>query len=128
MITYLLLLGGILFLFMNLWFVISLIQKRNDVADEAWGLGFVLLAWSSFVLGSAQDMRGIVMGILVSIWGLRLAWHIHLRHRGHPEDYRYAVWRNTWGKWFLIRSYAQVYLLQGILLFIFGIDIVILNV
>jgi len=50
MINYLLIFGGILFLFMNLWFVVSLIQKRNDVADEAWGLGFVLLAWSSFVL------------------------------------------------------------------------------
>ena len=36
--------------YIALWFVVSLIQKRNDVADVAWGLGFVLLAWSSFLL------------------------------------------------------------------------------
>ena len=26
---------------MSLWFAISLIRKRNDVSDVAWGLGFV---------------------------------------------------------------------------------------
>ena len=37
-------LGAVLFVYMNLWFVVSLLKKRNDVADVAWGLGFVLLA------------------------------------------------------------------------------------
>ena len=30
--------------YMTLWFLVSLVKKRNDVADVAWGLGFVLLA------------------------------------------------------------------------------------
>lgn len=38
----------ILFSYMSLWFIVSLLKKRNDVADVAWGLGFVLLAWSNF--------------------------------------------------------------------------------
>ena len=111
-------LGTVLWGYMTLWFLISLIRKRNDVADVAWGLGFVLLAWTSFFLSGRSGARGLVAGILVSIWGLRLAWHIHARHRGKPEDFRYLAWRREWGKWFYARSYAQVYLLQGALLLI----------
>lgn len=106
-----------LFVYMNGWFVVSLIKKRNDVADVAWGLGFVFLAWLSFVLSGSGDLRSLLVCCLVSIWGLRLAWHIHKRHKGKPEDYRYQQWRTEWGKWFVLRSYAQIYLLQGMLLF-----------
>ena len=34
--------------YMTFWFVISIIQKRNDVADIAWGLGFVFMAWLAY--------------------------------------------------------------------------------
>lgn len=113
--------------YMSLWFVISLIKKRNDVADVAWGLGFVLLAWTSFFLARAWGTRSLVVNILVSVWGLRLAWHIHARHRGKPEDYRYLAWRQQWGKWFYPRSYLQVYLLQGALLFIIALPVLMIN-
>jgi steroid 5-alpha reductase family enzyme len=103
---------------MSLWFVVSWAKKRNDVADIAWGLGFVLLAWTSFFLAGVSGLRGLLVCILVSIWGLRLAWHIHKRNKGKVEDYRYLAWRKEWGKWFYLRSYAQVYLLQGFLLFL----------
>jgi len=72
---------------MTLWFLVSLIKRRNDVADVAWGLGFVLLAWTSFFLSGGSGTRGLLAGILVSIWRLRLAWHIHARRRGKPEDF-----------------------------------------
>jgi steroid 5-alpha reductase family enzyme len=78
---------------MSLWFVVSLIKKRNDVADVAWGLGFILLAWGSSFLSSDYSTKGLLVNILVSIWGLRLAWHIHSRNKGKTEDYRYLAWR-----------------------------------
>ena len=84
----------VLFVHMNLWFIISLIKKRNDVADIAWGLGFTLLAWTSFFISGESGSRGVLFGILVSVWGLRLAWHIHTRNAGKAEDYRYAAWRD----------------------------------
>lgn len=107
-----------LFLYMNLWFLFSLIKKRNDIVDIAWGLGFTFLAWLSYLTTDITNLRGFIITILVSIWGLRLAWHIHLRNKGKTEDYRYLNWRNTWGKWFLLRSYFQIYMLQGLLLFL----------
>lgn len=112
---------------MSLWFVVSLIRKRNDVADVAWGLGFVLMAWTSCLISEDVSVRAFIVDVLVSIWGLRLAWHIHVRNRGKGEDYRYAAWRIEWGKWFYLRSYLQVYLLQGILLFLIVTPVVVTN-
>ncbi|MBA3733426.1 DUF1295 domain-containing protein [Patescibacteria group bacterium] len=112
---------------MCLWFVLSLLNKRNDVADTAWGLGFVLLSWVSFYLGQAHGARGLLVALLVSIWGIRLAWHIHRRNKGKVEDYRYAKWREEWGKWFYLRSFGQVYLLQGVLLFLIVLPVLLIN-
>lgn len=117
----------VLFVYMSLWFVVSLIKKRNDVADVAWGLGFVLITWTSFFISDDSGARGILVGILVSIWGLRLAWHIHARNKGKAEDYRYLAWRKEWGKWFYIRSYLQVYLLQGMFLFLIVMPVLLIN-
>lgn len=112
---------------MSLWFVFSLIKKRNDVADVAWGLGFVLMAWVSFYISDNSSVRGLLVGLLVSIWGLRLAWHIYARNKGKAEDYRYLAWRKEWGKWFYPRSYVQVYLLQGFFLFLIVFPVLLIN-
>lgn len=120
-------LAFVLFLYMNAWFVFSVIKKRNDVADVAWGIGFVFMAWISFFFGQAESIRGFLVGVLVSVWGIRLAWHIHVRNKGRVEDYRYAKWREEWGKWFFLRSYGQVYLLQGVLLFLVVLPVLFIN-
>lgn len=116
--SYYLILAAILYIYMSAWFVVSLLKRRNDVADVAWGLGFVLLSTTALLLAEEITLRGMLVTTLVSIWGLRLAYHIHKRNRGKAEDYRYQAWREAWGKWFYLRSYAQVYLLQGALLFL----------
>lgn len=125
--TYFPILALIVLVYMSAWFVISVLKKRNDVADVAWGLGFVLLAWLSFSLAGTNGQRGVLTCLLVSIWGLRLAWHIHTRNKGKAEDYRYQQWRNEWGKWFYPRSYVQVYLLQGALLFLISLPVLVIN-
>lgn len=125
--TYLLTLTGITVMYMSGWFLISLLKKRNDVADVAWGLGFILVAWISYILSPDPGIRGIFVGILVTIWGLRLAWHIHKRNQGKPEDYRYLAWRKAWGMWFTVRSYFQIYLLQGVLLLVIATPIMLIN-
>ena len=125
--SYFVTLGIILFLYMNFWFVVSLLTKRNDVADVAWGLGFVLLAWASFFIGETNGIIGIIVTLLVTVWGLRLAWHVHSRNKGKAEDYRYLAWRKEWGKWFYPRSYAQVYMLQGALLFLIALPVLVIN-
>lgn len=117
----------VLWVYMSLWFIVSLIKKRNDVADVAWGLGFVLMAWAALFLSHDFGMRSLVVNVLVSIWGLRLAWHIHTRNKGRTEDYRYLAWRKEWGAWFYVRSYVQVYLLQGTLLFLIILPVLLIH-
>lgn len=125
--VYFLILVLFLFLYMNFWFLFSLIKKRNDMADVAWGLGFIFLAWASFILSQSFNIRGLLLNILVSIWGLRLSWHIYSRNKNKPEDYRYLSWRKSWGKWFYIRSYFQIYILQGVFLFFIVFPIISVN-
>lgn len=127
MIDYFFNLALILFFYMNIWFMISLIKKRNDIADIAWGLGFIFLTWVSFFLGQVKSERGILIGLLITIWGIRLAWHIYLRNYKKNEDYRYAQWRKQWKKWFYLRSYVQIYLLQGFLLYLIILPVFFLN-
>jgi steroid 5-alpha reductase family enzyme len=118
MITTLLTSAGIIWAHATLWFFISLWKKRNDVADIAWGLGYVVLALYLYFSFPASPVDLVVYG-LVAIWGIRLALHIGLRTRKKTEDFRYKQWREEWGKSFLVRSYLQVYILQaGFLLII----------
>lgn len=106
------------------WFVISLIKKRNDVADIAWGLGFVVIAGYCFISYPAGPVSLLVY-VLTALWGIRLALHIGFRSKGKPEDFRYKKWREEWGRSFFIRSYLQVYMLQGCFMLIISIPIII---
>lgn len=121
-------LGLLVFLYMNLWFLVSVFTKKNDVADIAWGLGFVMLAWMSLFLRKDISLLPLLTTLLVTIWGLRLAYHIYHRNKGKPEDYRYAAWRVAWGKWFYLRSYFQIYILQGFLMFVISLPVIFINV
>lgn len=123
--NYYLILGIELFLYMSFWFVISIFKKRNDIADIAWGIGFVLLSWSGGVL-SGLNLRSLIVNSLITVWGLRLAWHIYLRNHNKPEDYRYQTWRKEW-KLFYLRSYFQIYLLQGLLLYLIVLPVLFIN-
>lgn len=120
-------LGLILFVYMNFWFVISLIKKRNDLADIAWGLGFILLSWSAFFIFGNFHQRSFLVNFLITLWGLRLSFHIYNRNKNKKEDYRYLAWRKEWGKWFFLRSYFQIFILQGAFLFLIIQPVLIIN-
>lgn len=120
-----LLLGFVLLVYVCSVFVLSVFLKRNDIADVAWGLGFCLISWFSFNL-SDFSWVSFVVNLLVSFWGLRLSYHILLRNWGKPEDFRYLNWRRQW-KNFYVRSFLQVFLLQGLFLYIIALPIIFIN-
>ena len=111
--------------YMCIWFVIAVIKKRNDVADTAWGLGFVVLAWACFLIGT-RNSTALLVNLLVTVWGLRLAYHIHKRNHNKPEDARYQQWRAQW-KYFYTHSFFQVFMLQGVLLWLIAWPIIVVN-
>ncbi|MFH2108498.1 MAG: DUF1295 domain-containing protein [Chrysiogenia bacterium] len=106
----------VVFIFMTLVFILALIKKNNGVVDIAWGLGFILVSSVIFALHGAGQARQWLALTLVWVWGGRLALHVFRRNRGHEEDFRYAAWRRQWGKHFVMRSFGQIFMLQGLLL------------
>lgn len=104
------------FIYMSLAFVLALARKNNGIVDVAWGLGFILVSFAVFTIHGHGRPRQWLALALVCLWGGRLALHIFRRNRGKEEDFRYAAWRRQWGNYFVIRSFGQIFMLQGLLL------------
>lgn len=119
--------AAFIFLYMTCVFCLALLKKDNSLVDIAWGLGFIGVAILTIFLKEGWTTRQVIVSCLVSIWGLRLALHIALRKRGRGEDFRYAKWRQDWGRWFVLRSYFQIFMLQGVFLFIIALPIILVN-
>jgi steroid 5-alpha reductase family enzyme len=117
----------LIFLYMTGVFCLAQIKKDNSIVDIAWGLGFIAVALLTFFLEEGFTLRQVVVCGLVFLWGMRLALHIALRKRGKGEDFRYAKWRKDWGRWFVLRSYFQIFMLQGLFLFIIALPILLIN-
>ncbi|MDQ7840541.1 MAG: DUF1295 domain-containing protein [bacterium] len=113
-------------IYMLFWFVVSILAGRNDVADVAWGPGFILVGVAA-LLKSDWTPRMLVLLLLVAVWGARLFTHIYLRNRGKGEDPRYKRWREEWGRWAHLRSLFQVFALQGALILVIASPLLIVS-
>jgi len=114
---------AVVIIYMTAWFLVALLWHRNDVADVAWGFGFLLVAVTSMLLHGVSA-RPLLITILVAVWGIRLSLYVHFRNRNKPEDFRYRKWREEWGSSFYIRSYLQVFILQSILLVLISTPVI----
>jgi len=107
---------------------ISLIIRDSSIVDIFWGLGFVALYWfiALFWLGAGMlGARQILLGILLTIWGLRLSIYIGRRNWGKGEDFRYARWREEAGSAWWWRSYFKVFLLQGTIMWLVSLPLLV---
>ncbi len=111
--------AAVLFL---LWLV-SLPLRNASIVDIFWGLGFVLVAWASLVIGGAASFGPLLIVTLVTVWGLRLAGYLAWRNIGKPEDYRYRQMREHHGTRFPLVSLFTVFALQGLLLWIISLPV-----
>jgi steroid 5-alpha reductase family enzyme len=108
-------------------FAVALAKKDNSIVDMAWGGGFIIIAYLTFFLRPEFTARHLLVTLIVTLWGLRLLIHIALRNRGRGEDFRYAKWRREWGRWFIPRSYFQVYMLQGFFMLVIAYPVILIN-
>ncbi len=116
--------AAVIFSFVTALFLVSVIVKRNDIADIAWGIGILLAGATGYFLSAEKNLLLNLIMILLALWSLRLSIRIFLRNINKEEDYRYKKWRDEWGKWFYLRSYFQVYLLQGFLMIVVGYSVI----
>ena len=96
---------------------------KASVADSFWGPGFAVIAWTTWVLASDPTPRSALVLTLVTIWALRLAWHITRRSRNKPEDTRYREMRSKHPQTFWMRSLGTVFLLQAGLMWVVSLPV-----
>ena len=118
---------GVVFIYMTIFFIVAQIVKNNSIVDMGWGLGFVVIAAYTLIASGNYNSRSIIITALVSVWGLRLFYHILKRNLGKPEDFRYVAMRKAWGKWVIPTAFLRVFMLQGILMLIIAYPIVMNN-
>lgn len=116
-----------LLVYMTAAFGVAVARRDNSIADIAWGGGFVLVALLAAALGVGALARPVLLTALVVAWAARLALHIQRRNRGRGEDPRYAAWRRDWGRFWIVRSYLQVFVLQGAILLVVAAGIILVN-
>jgi steroid 5-alpha reductase family enzyme len=109
---------------MVLLWLLSLALKNSSIVDIFWGIGFVIITWLAFSLGSGYIPRKQLVAVLVTMWGVRLALHIFFRNWGKGEDFRYAKWREQNGPRWWWFSFLQVFLLQGVLMWIISAPLI----
>ena len=119
--------ASLIFIYVTILFIVSVIIKDNSIADIAWGTGFIIAAVSVMLYQGAFGMRNVLITAMVITWGSRLAIRIFRRNRGKGEDWRYKRWREEWGRTFYPRSYLQVFIFQGLLLLVNVSPVIIVN-
>lgn len=95
-----------------LW-AISIAVKDASIIDIFWGPLFVAMVWVLMPLAGAFTVKTYVLSLLVTLWGLRLAYHLAARNLGQGEDKRYQLWRAHGGPNWWLKTYPRIYLLQG---------------
>lgn len=116
--------GIVILVYQSFLYLLSRMLKRNDIMDIAWGPGFLLIATCMMIRTNYYPSYKWFLFSLIVLWSLRLSVHIWFKNRGKAEDFRYKKWRKEWGKTEWWRSFLQIYLLQGVFMFIIALPII----
>jgi steroid 5-alpha reductase family enzyme len=116
----------LIFVYMTIIFGIAILKKDNSIVDVFWAIGFIVIAGFTFFKNGEKDLHRILMNLAVLAWGLRLSIHILSRNLGKGEDFRYKAWRDSW-KCFYVRSFFQIFMLQGFLMLVIAMPVVLVN-
>ncbi|MEI6577679.1 MAG: DUF1295 domain-containing protein [Bacteroidota bacterium] len=107
----------LIWLILSLLWLLSIMIKNASIVDLFWGCGFVIVNALYVFMSGELNTRKILMLVLVTVWGLRLAIYLASRNIGKGEDFRYQEFRRTYGVnryWWI--SYFQTFIVtvQGV--------------
>jgi steroid 5-alpha reductase family enzyme len=116
--------AAVVWVYMTLLFLVALAREDNSLVDIAWGPGFIFLTAAGLIMHPDWTSRRLLLSGLVFVWAARLSLHIFRRNRKQGEDFRYAAWRARWGRAFVLRSYLQIFMLQGFFLVLIALPLI----
>lgn len=102
-----------------LW-LLSLKLEDVSIVDIAWGPSFAVVTWICLARSYPTPRHWLLAG-LVTLWAVRLALHIYLRHEG--EDRRYQRMRAKHGEEFRLSSLYLVFGLQAALAWLISVPL-----
>lgn len=114
-----------LFFWMTWWYFIARFFRRTDIVDMVWWLSYGLIALMLFLFFSPSSLAVLPL-IFVVLWSIRLVSHIIVRLTRHSEDARYAAFRVSWWKYFSLKSYFYIFLLQWFFIAIISLPLLFL--
>jgi steroid 5-alpha reductase family enzyme len=110
-------------------FILMQIRHDNSLIDIAYGPLFFISGVLALWLTNTTDLLPVLITLATGAWAFRLSRRIFIKNWGKPEDIRYATWREEWLKkgelYFILRSYIQINLLQGILIVLISMPLII---
>ena len=102
----------------------SVRRKDASIVDLAWGMGFVVVAWTAYFSASTTtSTTQLLLPVLATVWGIRLSGYLTWRNHGKPEDFRYQAMRQKWGGSFPFVSLLTVFVLQGTVMWIVSLPL-----
>jgi len=120
---------SIVFSIVTIVYLIAQIKHDNSIMDIAYGPTFALAAWGTILVAGNATPLAVLIATLITIWATRLGVRIWRKNHGKPEDARYAAWRTAWlergRSYFLIRSYLQINLFQGLIIVVIATPFII---
>ncbi|MFB9903070.1 DUF1295 domain-containing protein [Allokutzneria oryzae] len=111
--------GALAVVLVVITFAVSVRKDRFDTIDTFWGLGFAAIAVTSYALSGGH----LLVTALTVVWGVRLAWHIHSRNHGRPEDPRYVAIRRRAKGNPLAHLFFRVFLLQAVIMWFVSLPV-----
>ena len=96
------------FLIQIIFFTFAAINKTDKVTDLSYGLTFVILAFYIFLTRSGQFSYQLLLLLMITAWGVRLAGYLFIRILKTKKDKRFDGIRENFLK------FAQFWFLQAV--------------
>lgn len=120
---------GIVFISFLTVFFIGKIKNKHDLLDVLWGAAFIFASVVSYIISNNKSTIGLIMTLLVFIWGSRLTIYLGKRNIGSKEDYRYDDYRKKYkGNNFDLYFFFRMYLIQYIFCMIIVLPVIYINI
>ena len=111
---------AIIFVIQVLFFIFASAFKTDKVTDLAYGLTFVILSWILLIYNKMFTLPNIILAIMVTFWGVRLAGYLFYRILKTKKDERFnGIRENFW-------KFAMFWIFQSVLIFVIMLPIAII--
>jgi len=116
--------GVIICALLTVVWLLSLIKRDSGIMDVAYSLCAALPVVVLVARRGSWSAHEVLLTVMVSLWAARMSLYIGTRNVGQAEDGRYAAWRRRFGGHWWWWSFFQVFLMQGVMVWLWSLGLV----